>query len=108
MQLPSGLIMLIMAVSRVEELQGIIFWIMGSLEESNWFLIITMLLVSLAGLLAAYLFCFDLNALALGEEEARSYFSQFAEIKSVEFKFSPAWLDKLPSSAEKIEIEVAK
>ena len=46
--------------------------------------------------------------IGLGEEEARSYFSQFAEIKSVEFKFSPAWLGKLPSSAEKIEIEVAK
>lgn len=67
----SSLIMLIMAVSRTEELQGIIFWIMGSLEESNWVFIITMLLVSLAGLLAAYLFCFDLNALALGEEDAR-------------------------------------
>lgn len=66
----SSLIMLIMAVSRTEELQGIIFWIMGSLEESNWFLIMTMFLVSLAGLLVSYLFCFDLNALALGEEEA--------------------------------------
>lgn len=46
--------------------------------------------------------------LGLSEAEARSYFSQFAEIKSLEFKFSPAWLSQLPSSADKIKIEVAK
>lgn len=66
----SSVIMLIMAVSRTEELRGIIFWIMGSMEETNWFLIKTMLTVSLLGLLLSYLFCFDLNALSLGEEEA--------------------------------------
>ena len=66
----SSLIMLIMAVSRTEELHGIIFWTMGSLEEPNWFLIKMTSLVSLAGLLASYLFCLDLNALGLGEEEA--------------------------------------
>lgn len=66
----SSLIMLIMAVSRVEELRGIIFWIMGSLDESNWLLIKAALFISLAGLFVAYLFCADLNALSLGEEEA--------------------------------------
>lgn len=66
----SSLIMLIMAISRTEELRGIIFWIMGSLEETNWFLIKTMVTVSFLGLLFSYLFCFDLNALSLGEEEA--------------------------------------
>ena len=66
----SSLIMLIMAISRTEELRGIIFWIMGSLDESNWLLIKTMLFISFAGLLASYLFCSQLNALSLGEEEA--------------------------------------
>lgn len=66
----SSLIMLIMAVSRAEDLHGIVFWIMGSLEEPSWFLIKLTVFVSVFSLLAAYLFCFDLNALSLGEEEA--------------------------------------
>ena len=66
----SSLMMLIMAVSRVEDLHGIIFWIMGSLEEPDWFLIKLMLSVSIFGLAVSYLFCHDLNALSLGEEEA--------------------------------------
>ncbi|MEW6162221.1 MAG: iron ABC transporter permease [Nitrospirota bacterium] len=66
----SSLIMLIMAVSRTEDLHGIVFWIMGSLEEPNWLLIKLALLVAILGLLISYLFCFDLNAFSLGEEEA--------------------------------------
>lgn len=66
----SSFIMLIMSVSRVEDLHGIVFWIMGSLEEPNWFLIKLMLFMSLAGLAISYIFWKDLNALRLGEEEA--------------------------------------
>lgn len=66
----SSLIMLAMAVSRSEDLRGIIFWIMGSLEEPNWLLIKLAVLLSLAGLAFSYFLCFDLNALSLGEEEA--------------------------------------
>ncbi len=66
----SSFIMLIMAVSRTEDLHGIVFWIMGSLEEPSWFLIKVMLFTSLAGLALSYIFWKDLNALRLGEEEA--------------------------------------
>ena len=66
----SSLIMLIMAVSRTEDLHGIVFWIMGSLEEPNWVLIKLAVGVSVFGLVVSYLFCLDLNALSLGEEEA--------------------------------------
>ncbi len=66
----SSLIMLIMSVSRAEELHGIIFWIMGSLEEPNWVLIKVSVLASIFLLIISYLFCHDLNALSLGEEEA--------------------------------------
>lgn len=66
----SSLIMLIMAISGTEDLQGIVFWLMGSLEEPNWFLIKTAFWISIFGLVASYLFCLDLNALSLGEEEA--------------------------------------
>jgi iron complex transport system permease protein len=66
----SSFVMLVMSVSRVEDLHGIVFWIMGSLEEPNWLLIKSMLSMSLAGLAFSYAFWKDLNGLRLGEEEA--------------------------------------
>lgn len=66
----SSFIMLIMSISRLEDLQGIIFWIMGSLEEPKWSLIYLAIGVSLLGLILSYFLSLRLNALALGEEEA--------------------------------------
>ncbi len=66
----SSLIMLIMAVSRMEDLHGIIFWVMGSLEEASWSFIRLVLVASICGLVISYFFCLDLNAFSLGEEEA--------------------------------------
>lgn len=66
----SSLIMLIMAVSKTQDLHGIVFWIMGSLEEPNAVLIVWSLIVSVIGLVVSYFFAVDLNALSLGEEEA--------------------------------------
>ena len=65
----SSFIMLIMAISKTENLHGIVFWIMGSLEEPNLSLVWVAVLTSVLGLIASYFFCFDLNALLLGEEE---------------------------------------
>lgn len=66
----SSLVMLIMAVARAEDLHGIVFWIMGSLEEPSWSMIKLAVFISVFGLFASYLFARDLNALSLGEEEA--------------------------------------
>ncbi len=66
----SSIIMLIMAVSQLEDLRGIVFWIMGSLEQPNWYLIKLAIIISFLGLIISYFYCFDLNALSLGEEEA--------------------------------------
>jgi iron complex transport system permease protein len=66
----SSLVTLILAISRAEDLQGIIFWIMGSLEEPSWVLIWIACIASVACLVLSYLFCLDMNALTLGEEEA--------------------------------------
>jgi iron complex transport system permease protein len=67
----SSIVMLIMAISRAEDLQAIVFWLIGSLSETDWYLVGTVSAVTLVGLLISYLFCFDLNALSLGEEEAQ-------------------------------------
>ena len=66
----SSAVLLIMSVSRVEDLHGILFWIIGSLGETDWLPVKLALVASFSGLVIAYLFCFDLNALHLGEEEA--------------------------------------
>ncbi|MDD5495763.1 MAG: iron ABC transporter permease [Candidatus Omnitrophica bacterium] len=68
----SSLIMLVMAVSRVEDMHGIIFWIMGSLEEPNTALIKIAALTSLTAFFISYGFSVRLNALALGEDEAKT------------------------------------
>ncbi len=66
----SSLVMLLMAVSRSEDLNSIVFWIMGSLDEPDRGLILFTTVFALVGLFCSYLFCHDLNGMALGEEEA--------------------------------------
>ena len=66
----SSMVILILAISRAEDLQSIIFWIMGSLEQPSWFLILMALCASLACLCLSYFFSLRMNALSLGEEEA--------------------------------------
>jgi iron complex transport system permease protein len=66
----SSLVLLIMSISRLEDLHGILFWIIGSLGETDWFLVKLALAAMITGLVLSYFFCFDLNALSLGEEEA--------------------------------------
>lgn len=67
----SSLMMFLMSVTSAENLHGIIFWTMGSLNESNPLMIRTMVAISLLGVILSYLFVMPLNALRLGEEKAR-------------------------------------
>ncbi len=66
----SSLVMLLMALSRTDDLQSIVLWIMGSLDEPDTTLIKISVAGSIIGLFVSYFFCMDLNALALGDEEA--------------------------------------
>lgn len=81
----SSIVMLIMAVSRSEDIHGIVFWIMGSLEEPSRMLIRLTVIISIIGLCASYLFSMNLNALALGEEEARHLGVDVEKTKKVFF-----------------------
>ena len=67
----SSLMMFLMSITAVENIHGIVFWIMGSLNESNNMLIWGMVALSIVCLLTSYLFVMPLNALRLGEEKAR-------------------------------------
>ncbi len=67
----SSSMMLLMATTNSENLHGIIFWIMGSLDEPDMSLIYFTLILALLSLVVSYLFVQPLNALRLGEEKAR-------------------------------------
>ncbi|MDO4790110.1 MAG: iron ABC transporter permease [Porphyromonas sp.] len=66
----SSLMMFLMSITDVENIHGIVFWIMGSLNESNTVLWVSMLILSILSLGITYLFTTPLNALRLGEEKA--------------------------------------
>mgnify|MGYP002738701999 CR=1 FL=1 len=67
----SSLMMFLMSITSADNIHGIVFWMMGSLNESNQTLIAIMVVISLLSLGASYLFVMPLNALRLGEERAR-------------------------------------
>lgn len=67
----SSLMMFLMSVASSENIHGIVFWTMGSLNESNNVMIGLMVILSVIGLLVSYFFVIPLNALRLGEEKAR-------------------------------------
>ncbi|HAQ21658.1 MAG TPA: iron ABC transporter permease [Prolixibacteraceae bacterium] len=67
----SSSMMLLMATTSSENLHGIVFWIMGSLDEPDRSLIYITLILAFASLVASYLFVQPLNALRLGEEKAK-------------------------------------
>jgi len=67
----SSSMMLLMAITSAENLHGIIFWIMGSLDEPEMSLIYVTLVMAFASLAVSYLFVQPLNALRLGEEKAK-------------------------------------
>lgn len=66
----SSAIMLLMSLTKAENLHGIIFWTMGSLDEPDNRLIAIVLFSSIGGLLLSMFFIKSLNALRLGEEKA--------------------------------------
>ena len=67
----SSAMMFLMSITTTDNLQSIVFWVMGSLDESNMMLIKIAIYSSLAGLVLTYFFAQPLNALRLGEMRAK-------------------------------------
>lgn len=67
----SSAMMFLMSITTTDNLQSIVFWVMGSLDESNNMLINIAFYSSIAGLLLTYFFAQPLNALRLGEVKAK-------------------------------------
>lgn len=67
----SSLLMFLLSISSSENMHSIIFWTMGSLDEPNGTLIVTMLTGCFVVYLLSHFFANSLNAMQLGEDDAR-------------------------------------
>ncbi len=67
----SSAMMFLMSITSTDNLQSIVFWVMGSLDESNNTLIEIAFYSAITGLVLTYFFAQTLNALRLGEVKAR-------------------------------------
>jgi iron complex transport system permease protein len=67
----SSAMMFLMSITTTENIQSIVFWVMGSLDESNVFLIRISFYTAVSGLFLTYFFAQPLNALRLGEVKAK-------------------------------------
>jgi len=67
----SSAMMLLLSLISADDMQTVVFWTMGSLDEPDIKLIELACLLSLAGLITSYLFVRPMNAMRLGHEKAR-------------------------------------
>lgn len=67
----SSAMMFLMSITTTDNVQSIVFWVMGSLDESNNLLIKIALYSAISGLIISYFFAQPLNALRLGNTKAR-------------------------------------
>lgn len=81
----SSLVMLLMAISKSDDLHNIVFWIMGSLDEPDLGLIKIVSAGSILGLIISLFHCHKLNALALGDEQAAFLGIDTARTKKILF-----------------------
>ncbi len=62
--------MFLVSVAPSEKLHGVVWWLLGNLQVTDWRLLETVAAVVAAGLAVAILWARDLNLMALGDEPA--------------------------------------
>ncbi len=67
----SSAMMLMLSLISADDMQTVIFWTMGSLDEPDFQLIKLACVLSVLGLVIAYFFVKQMNAMRLGHEKAR-------------------------------------
>jgi len=66
----NSLLMFVVSVAPSEKLRGVVWWLLGNLQVTDWRLLETVAVVVAAGIAVAVLFARDLNLMALGDEPA--------------------------------------
>jgi len=66
----SGIIVFLVSVSPNEALHGMMWWLLGSLQNYDVKLLIIIFFIVALGIMGTFIFSHDLNAISLGEEHA--------------------------------------
>jgi len=67
----SSLLMFFVSNSSSGNIHSVIWWLLGNLQVYSMAPVLTLVLASISGFLIAFIFARELNAISLGEEEAR-------------------------------------
>ena len=67
----SSAMMLLLSLISADDMQSVVFWTMGSLDEPDEFLIKIASFTAIIGLIVSYFFVKQMNAMRLGHEKAR-------------------------------------
>jgi iron complex transport system permease protein len=81
----SGLIVFLISVSPNEALHGMMWWLWGSLEVYDLRLLAIVSAVTAAGVFVIYVFSQDLNAISIGEEDAKHLGIRAEDVKKALF-----------------------
>ena len=84
----SAVIMFLTSIAKSEQLRSTIYWLMGSIGDKELLVLWISGVCILAGIIALFVVCYRLNALALGDEEARSLGIDPAKTRLVAFGFA--------------------
>lgn len=78
----SSIISVLMIFNR-DKIEMIVFWIMGSVSAASWNHVITLLPVTLVGILIIYYFSRELNLFLVGEDSAKSLGIDTDKVKKI-------------------------
>jgi len=84
----SAVIMFLTSIARSDQLHATIFWLMGNITETDLTVLSVHTVLIVAGLVALFAICAELNVLSFGEEQAQNMGISPGKVKAVGFGIS--------------------
>lgn len=84
----SAVIMFLISIAKSEQLRTTVFWLMGNISEKAWSVIAVAAICIAGGITALFGISYRLNALTLGDSEAKNLGVDTATTRTVAFGFS--------------------
>ncbi len=84
----SAVIMFLTSIAKSEQLRATIFWLMGNITEKDWAVLKISSICIIGGIIVLWSICKGLNAMSLGENEARGLGVDTRKVKAIAFGFT--------------------
>jgi len=84
----SAVMMFLTSIARSEHLRTTIYWLMGNITEKDWSVLSIGAFFIVGGIIILFIICNKLNALTLGEHEAKALGVDTTKVKAIAFAFS--------------------